>query len=183
MTNIEDGSLCFVEVQGEVAGSTVEELYANQAFSVMQPKELLAMMNSIPGKKLIILDSCYSGAIADDYGVTHNTDTNVGDIWDAYFSDSQYGLTDLYMLTAASSQTTSTEYANLEHGVFTYYLLKGLGWTADGEELSTPAALDSSGYVTLDSLYAYILPNAQEVYPLQHATTNGTADNLVLFKY
>ncbi len=95
------------------------------------------------------------------------------------------------MLTAASSETEALEdyppdspdSFQIYHGVFTYYLLKGLGWTADGKELSTPAALDSNGYVTLASLYAFILPNAQEVYPLQHATTNGTANNLVLFKY
>jgi hypothetical protein len=50
--------------------------------------------------------------------------------------------------------------------------------------------LDSNGYVTLDSLYKFILPKAsqsqyQDLTHLtrQHATTNGTADNLVLFKY
>ena len=189
LPNIKTGSLCFVK-QTYAREKTVGNFSKLIDFGFLAPQELLEKVNAIPGKKLIILDSCYSGAIADDYGVTHNTDTNIGDIWDAYFSDSQYGLTDLYMLTAASSQTTSTEYANLEHGVFTYYLLKGLGWTADGEELSTPAALDSNGYVTLDSLYKFILPKAsqsqyQDLNHLtrQHATTNGTADNLVLFKY
>jgi hypothetical protein len=170
----EDGSLAFPDTSG---------------YQTMTPKKLLDLVSPIPGRKLLVLDSCYSGAFADTYGLTSNTNVWGSNPWSVFFNDASYGLSDLFILASSTSETTSIETDSLQHGVFTYYLLKGLGWTSDSDAtLSTPGALDDNGNVTVDSLYDYILPKALAYEDSandthQRVTVNGTADDLVLFSY
>ena len=141
--------------------------------------DLLDKINAIPGKKLIILDSCYSGNLVDLYGVTACTDISTSDIFASYFSDASYGLTDLFLMTASTSETISYDNDH-GHGSFSLALLQALGWESDDTIKTAVALLDDK--ITIDSLYAYVLENCN--YRLfQHVTVNGTADDLVLFSY
>ncbi len=63
----------------------------------------------------------------------------------------------------------STEDDRLEHGVFTYFLLKGLRREAD---------MDSNGVITVDELYLYVsreVPRAtgQEQHPVKKGFVEG----------
>jgi len=173
------GSLCFVK--SAYAGQTQMKSTTLDDMDFFAPKDFLDEVNTIKGRKLILLDSCYSGIFADDYGLTSNKDTSTGNLWDAYFTSGSYS--DIFMLTASTSATSSYVFDETQHGgVFTYFLLLGLGWKSD-TVFSDFQATDSKGRVTVDSLYAYIYSNSipwQYKYP-QHVTTNGDADNLVLY--
>lgn len=177
------GSLCFVKstyagqtymAVDEAGNSTIDDM------DFFAPKDFLDMVNKIKGRKLILLDSCYSGIFTEDYGLTSNKNTSTGNLWDAYFTSGSYS--DIFMLTASTSATYSYEFTEKKHGFFTYFLLLGLGWKSD-TVFSDFQATDSKGRVTVDSLYAYIYSNSiqwKNQYP-QHVTTNGDADNLVLY--
>lgn len=78
-------------------------------------------LNTIEATKLLIIDACFSGHFVTEYPRTNEMRVTLGSGYDA----------DLYYLTAASDTQESFE-SNLdglgEHGYFTYYLLKALGW-------------------------------------------------------
>jgi hypothetical protein len=161
------GALVFLEKDGN---------YFNWQY--LKPFTLMEEVNGIPGKKLIVLDSCYSGEVSDIYGVTACTSTGAS-IFDAYFSDETEDWNNLFTLTASTSQTESAEYRTLEHGAFTYALLQGMGWENDTTFTDPPAV--SGKYLSVDSLYDYIDDNC--LNSSQQVTANGTADNLILFTY
>ena len=150
------------------------------AYDLYTAGDILADINTIPGKKLLILDSCYSGKVVDLYGVTGTAGMDK-DLWDIYFNDASYGLSDLFLFTAATSATESKERTDLGHGYFTYGVLKSLGWQSD-TEIGKPTIL-RNGYVMLDALRDAAGTIASSYNSGQVATVNGTSDNMVLFDY
>ncbi|WP_320130740.1 caspase family protein [uncultured Sphaerochaeta sp.] len=170
----------------------------------MAPLTLLSLMNDIPGKKLLLLDSCYSGQFVGESASSESTVYSDYDFYAKYFSDESYGLSNLYVLSASANNTVSWELFpddttnDHHHGVFTYALLEGLGLvhtygTTDDSSVTLlsfsptiPAAKDSA--VTVDSLYAYVIDNQtlssnSYSYYHQHPMTNGGAMDMVLFNY
>ncbi len=67
-------------------------------------------------------------------------------------------LKNLTMLTASAGDEITTTLDAQGHGVFTYYLLKGL----------QGAAADASGTITATGLYEYLRPKVQEEARLQN---------------
>jgi uncharacterized caspase-like protein len=77
------------------------------------------------------------------------------------------------ILTASAANEVSVEKDDLQHGVFTYYLLEGLRGAAD---------MDRDGTITVDEAYRYVserVPRAtgQEQHPVKKGSVEG---NLVL---
>ena len=58
------------------------------------------------------------------------------------------------VLSAADAEQTSNDYENKRHGLFTYYLLKGLRGKADN---------DNNGWIELGELYDYVKKNVYKV--------------------
>lgn len=140
---------------------------------------LLRKLDEIPGKKVIIMDSCYSGKAAEAYGCSASTGVSL-DVWTPYFSDASYGLNDLFVLSSSTSETKSLESGIIGHGYFTYHLIKGLGWTSDDAALSAPPAISGKN-VTLGSLQEYIKKACLTERIVQRPTVNGTTDDIVLY--
>jgi hypothetical protein len=170
-------------------------IYDDCRFTV---KELLDAMNKIPGKKLLLIDSCYSGQHVEESSSSLSTVYSDYDYYAKYFSDESYELPDIYVLSASANNTESYEdyfdEAGHNHGYFTYALLDALGWPrSHSTDLSSviiddipPAAKNS--VVTVDGLYEYIIEHQLiDSYSLfksfQHPMTNGGAMDMVLFNF
>jgi hypothetical protein len=95
-------------------------------------------MRDSPARRLILtLDACHSGV-------------EIGrDLADPEFIRNAYELAEGFALIAASTaQQIALEWAEKEHGVFTYYLLEGLQGTADRA---------GKGFVTVSDLQTHVL--------------------------
>lgn len=167
----------------------------------LDPATLLLWMADIPGKKLVILDSCFSGMAVEENPSSTNTILNnsLAKFFETYHSSDTYGKPDLFVLTA-SAHTDSYEAkfdsaVDHNHGFFTYALLEGLGWDhPHSTDLSTvniqelPAAKNNQ--ITVDGLFKYIKKN-QDINSrfvlfsnqpeFQHPMTTGGPLDLVLF--
>ncbi|MBP1739646.1 MAG: putative Histone acetyltransferase, partial [Deltaproteobacteria bacterium] len=73
------------------------------------------------------------------------------------------------ILTASGANEVSAEDDELQHGVFTHFLIKGLQGEAD---------TDSDGLITVDEVYTYVskqVPQAtnQEQHPVKKGIVEG----------
>ena len=168
----------------------------------LPPAELLALMNAIPGKKLLLIDSCYSGNFVKESTSSTSTvhDAAIDDYFAKYFAENEYVRPNLFAISASAdtdSYEGSFDDIDHTHGIFTYTLLAALGWDhLHGTELSTvtlsspPAVIN--GKLSIDGIYQYIkhhqsLPYTFSLttafYNIQHPMTNGGALDMVLFTY
>src|SRR5262249_45683204 len=92
--------------------------------------------------KILLTDACHSGAISPED--TQNLNRTLSDLNKSLFS-----------LTASRDRERSFESADLEggHGVFTYYVVKGLQGAADTSQ---------DGVVSADELAEYVHTNVRE---------------------
>lgn len=163
--------------------------------------KILDALQNVPGRKLMILDTCYSGVSIPDSGASHSTltDNNISKWYSKYWDSSSYKKPDVFVMTA-STNTLSYEQAitnGHSHGVFTNALLNGLGWThPHTNDLETiapapPAAIKNS-IMSVDTLYEYVkeykssdtwlsifLPSGRG----QHPMVSGGSLDMVLFTF
>lgn len=153
--------------------------------------ELLSALSALPGKKLLILDSCYCGSFVEESGSSVSLvekETFLDAAFSTYFSSARYSPS-LFVLAATTRDNTSKEPSGTvhKHGHFTKALLDGLGWDHEENALGTNIPALKKGALTTDSLYSYILENQN--FPLeglhprqyQHPTISGGAYALRLF--
>jgi hypothetical protein len=139
-----------------------KDLYA----TALPMGEISRIFNRIRSERLIfIADSCYSGASG---GRTISITEMRANISDA-FLDRIAGGKGRIILTASGANEVSSEDEKLHHGVFTYFLLKGLRGKAD---------TDKDGVITVDEVYGYVsrhVPQAtgQEQHPVKKGTVEG----------
>lgn len=101
------------------------------AYETLAIQDVKDALQEIKATKLMMVDACYSGHFVTEYPSTKEMRIVLGSGYDP----------DLYYLTAASDVQLSFE-SNLDgygnHGYFTYYLLKALGWDHSiGNEIVT----------------------------------------------
>ena len=154
--------------------------------------ELLDALAELPGKKLLILDSCYCGSFVEESGSSVSLIDKsrfLHEAFETYFSSRKYNPS-LFVLAATTSDNTSKEMpASVPdaHGYFTKALLDGLGWDHTNNTLSGVSPAKNKGVLTTDSLYAYVLENqdypSQGLFPsqYQHPTISGGAYSLRIF--
>ena len=164
----------------------------------MDAETLLSLMAAIPGKKLIILDSCFSGMFVEDSSSSTNIILNnsIEKFFETYHSSDAYGKPDLFVFTASTNTLSyeknfGTDDNTHFHGIFSYALLEALGWkhtnVIDPSQIAItypPAA--TNGQITVDGLFAYIKKNQainSRYYgsEYQHPKTTGGPLDLVLF--
>lgn len=145
--------------------------------------DLLQSINQIPGRKLLIMDSCFSGNAAEAFNLTQNIHTVNSSAWASLFAQSTlYDWDNFYVLAAATSQTTSAE-SKENHGFFTYALLKALGWKDDTSAFNAPVA-KTGKYVTISFLFKYIKDVTKKTIKAdQDVTTNGTSNEVALYYF
>ncbi|MGD2184849.1 MAG: caspase family protein, partial [Desulfobacterales bacterium] len=139
-----------------------QDLYA----SALPMREISHIFYRIQSQRIIfIADSCYSGASG---GRTISLSGVRANISDAFLDRIAAGRGTV-IITASGANEVSAEDENLQHGVFTYYLLEGLAGPADA---------DKDGLVTVDEAYLYVstyVPRAtgQEQHPVKKGTVEG----------
>lgn len=151
-----DVSLFYYSGHGDRNGALVG--YDNKR---LNPSDLRDVLNTIPGRKIVIIDACYSGKMISrsltsesegagsaedfvDFFMTAFTARSKGDLRGA----------DYFVITAASGSEESWEVDN--RGVFTEALLEGCGYDYAHDIYYLPLADVNKNYiVTLQEAYAY----------------------------
>jgi uncharacterized caspase-like protein len=129
--------------------------------------EIARIFNRIRSERLVfIADACYSGASG---GRTISISGVRAGISEGFLERVASGRGKV-ILTASAPNEVSLEKDELEHGVFTYYLLEGL---------RGPADTDRDGMVSVEEAYRYVtekVPPAtgQEQHPVKKGSVEGT---------
>jgi len=139
--------------------------------STLPVSRLKELLDSINGKKLVIIDACNSGGFTDlseKRQLTSraarelNNRFNTG-IIEAFENNSRDNGYEYHVLTAANISQSSWENTALHNGVFSFFLLDGIGDVG----LNNPegafdntfnADADENGEITLEEAYAYASP-------------------------
>jgi len=139
-----------------------KELYA----TAMPMEEISRLFGRIRSDRLVfIVDTCYSGASG---GRTISVADLRAGISDG-FLDRITGGKGKIILTASGANEVSAESDELQHGIFTHFLIKGLQGQADS---------DGDGLITVDEVYTYVskqVPQAtnQEQHPVKKGIVEG----------
>jgi len=125
--------------------------------------ELDAWMSPLTARKVVILDTCYSGGFmrgAGKYAIKAKSDLSSPNVSnapaDGFVKD--LNKSGFVVLAACDDNETSWEYPALQNGVFTYYFDQGLSGSAD---------INSNG-VSAEEAFAYAAPRVQS-YALAHS--------------
>ncbi|RPH49251.1 MAG: hypothetical protein EHM85_14515 [Desulfobacteraceae bacterium] len=138
------------------------DLYA----SAMPMGEISRIFQRISSEKLVFLtDTCYSGASGGRTILISGTRANVSSAFLDRLSQGKGRM----IIAASDANQVSAEKDELKHGVFTYYMLEGLGGKAD---------FDGDGVITLDEIYRYVsvkVPQAtgQDQHPVKKGEMTG----------
>jgi hypothetical protein len=139
-----------------------KDLYA----SAIPMGEVSRIFQRISSEKLVFLsDTCYSGASGGRTILASGDRANVSGAFLDRLSQGKGRM----IIAASDANQVSVEKDELKHGVFTYYLLEGLGGKAD---------FDGDGFVTLDEVYRYVsikVPQAtgQDQHPVKKGEMTG----------
>ena len=140
----------------------LNDLYA----SALPMREILHIFRRIHSQSLIFLaDACYSGASG---GRTASLSGIRANISDAFLKRIATGKGTV-VITASGINEVSVEKENLQHGVFTYYLIEALRGNAD---------MDHDGLITADETYKYVYEKVtkatnQEQHPVKIGNVEG----------
>ena len=132
-------------------------------------REVETIFHRLSAERIIfITDSCYSGATA---GRTFSTASRRAVVSDKFLNRLAKGKGRV-VLTASRAGEVSEERDNLQHGVFTYYLLQGLNGAAD---------YDADGIVTVDEVYSYVSTHVPQVTGQnQHPVKKGEMEGQLI---
>lgn len=166
----------------------------NDTVTVLQLK---AALDKIPGAKIVILDSCHSGAhIGKSVTISSTGYTAVQNLSSAFnnsviaafssVSRSNLATDGYYVMTASHSSETSqsVSYDREKYvGLFTYAMLLGCGYDEWESSYLSSLYCDSNGdsKISLQEAYSYAYRNALEVNPEQNAQVYPTASSFELW--
>lgn len=187
-----DVSLFYYSGHGDLDGSLVGTDGEDLA-----PGSLREAMDNIPGRKVIIVDACYSGKLIEEEdgqkkgaqlrGTGAKTDSaDENEAAEAFVSNFQAAFkprlrgamnaNNYFVITAARADEMSEEQyissggSTRVMGVFTYYLCKGIGY--DGvsyQQTALKADSNGDGAVSIQEAYTYAAINALTKTEDQHA--------------
>lgn len=178
---------------GEIALAPEGGLKTIDTYEVAQ---LLDHFSSVKGRKLIILDACETGLAVPIDPASSSTllENSIATWYRKYFNNNQSVKNDLFVMSSsANTESWEDTYGGNPHGVFTYALLKALGWDVAKNTLSTsipPAA--TGGQLTVDGLLSYIkahqsIPTKRSLFKpfgdFQHPMVSGGALDMILFTF
>lgn len=116
--------------------------------------ELEAWTAGIKAKKVVILDSCFSGGTVKDAGVNLRTMPVVprAELTDSFARD--LNKSGYVVLTASDEHEYSYGYDYIENGIFTFFVIRGLKGLANA---------DGDNDISAEEVYSYAAPRAVRV--------------------
>ena len=172
------------EYQGALCGTTGYVTFG----------QLRAALDKIPGKKIVLLDSCHSGAHIGKsanglYTMTKSDLISFNNAAIAAFAAktrSNLAVNDYYVITASRSSETSQSmsYNGLDYvGLFTYAMLYGSGYDELAKTQISGLYSDDNGdkRITLNEAYTYAYDLALEINPEQHAQVYPVNSSFVMW--
>ncbi len=163
--------------------------------SVLSPQALCSALDAIPGRKVLLIDACFSGGLLDQVQTQSipsepgKTDGQIA----AEFNQSvlsafsQSGGTksraadfgSYYIMTSARVTESCVEAAipsggqRKVLGLFSYYLCRGCGWDGvQGAPTALYADADADGVVSFGEAFTYAKRQARMLYSGQDAQSN-----------
>ncbi len=184
----EDVSLLYYSGHGVSSNDSTSQgaLLGSDGESYITASTLRSALDQISGRKIVIIDSCYSGnMLSSKLNVISFSKTAESTLSTEAFTDSfisafsrrtRSGLAgDCYfVLTAAAKDEESFEgqIGNQIMGLFTSYLTKGCRYSTTQDDIRTlPADDNGNGVLTLQEIYQYVraslIPEGQhaQVFP------------------
>ena len=178
----QDVSLFYYSGHGKRAtDSTQGVLVGSDGSSTLSATTLREALDRIPGRKIVIIDACYSGSLLTARGETKGGDSFSAEDFTASFisafsrrTRSNLSADSYFVMTASSSdeQSYETLFNSTYMGIFTYQMLMGCGYHYPTDSVLSVAA-DSNGndVLTLNEVFQYA---ANAVQNNQHAQVYPT---------
>jgi hypothetical protein len=128
--------------------------YPNKMFSLLYPlKKMYESLNKLPAKDVIVmLDSCFSGT-----GGRSVTKSGARPLVIS-IENPVLAIGKINVLAASAGNQISSDYDSVKHGLFTYFLLRGIRGEADK---------NGNGTIELGELYDYVKTNVAEKASLE----------------
>ncbi len=143
--------------------------FENNSEDGIHVHELYEMLSQINGKKLLLIDSCYSGAFV--YDDIHMPGT-LKDALNLLFVTPGFGNDDIWMLSASSEDEESK--TGHTYSLFTDSLLEALGYDTENGAVGFPESDD----VYFSEIYDYVKANTDTI---QHPQSERTIRDMRLF--
>ncbi len=153
-------------------------LYLSDGYRLYM-SELRTMLQQLPGKKWVIIDACNSGNFTellpgrdiDNQMRSFNEQFN-SSVINAFSQATRNGEPEFYVMTGSNTRQSSWENATLRNGVFSFFLLDGIGDVGvdnpqESFNYTFNADVNDDGLVTMSEAYDYAAPKVEQfVYDL-----------------
>lgn len=159
--------------------------------------QLRAALDKVPGDKIVLLDSCYSGAAVnkDDSAVMQSdldlesyAEAAIEAFANAVPKSGELATGRYYVITACTKYQTSTGMENKydknrSYGVFTRYFEKACGWDEiNNKQISVSCDTNRDGYISLSEAYYTTATSVEAAGFSQVTRVNPENSSFVLFK-
>ncbi len=201
---VNDVSLFYFSGHGaDATGTSYHGSLVGTGTTYLSVARLRTVLDQIPGKKIVIIDSCHSGQMigkskGEVAAVSKSTLNSFNSLVVSAFAVSSQakGENDLassgyYVITAAHSTEDSISMGydsdgngalDKYFGLFTYAMCQGSGWNmATNAVRSMSADSDSNGEITLYEAYSYARYIAQQSHPNQTAQCYPSNSSMVVW--
>ena len=117
-------------------------------------KKMYESLNKLPARNMVVmLDSCFSGSGGRSVAKAGGRDLVIVSIEDPILARGK-----IMVLAAATGTQISSDYDKAQHGLFTYYLLKGMSGEADR---------DTNGTIEIGEMYDYVRKNVSDTASIE----------------
>src|SRR6056297_678720 len=153
-------------------------LYLSDGYRLYM-SELRDMLQQLPGKKLVIIDACNSGNFTQllpgrelEQRIKEVNEQFNTSVINTFSKAKRNGEPEFYVMTGANIHQSSWENTSLRNGVFSFFLLDGIGDVGidnpqDAFNYTFNADINNDGMVTLSEGYTYAAPKVEQfVYDL-----------------
>ena len=161
--NVEDGSSIFIYYSGHgapnpITGDAYLVPYDGDPSFIAQTgyplKRMYDALTKLPAKEIIVvLDSCFSGAGGRSVLAQGSRPLVMNLQNNAVLSKN------MTVLSASSGEQISSTYDEKGHGLFTYFLLKGI---------KNEGVINKDGSIKMDDLFGYIRPQVERIARKQY---------------